>query len=94
VSSSRSQRVIAYAASLLAAPLPLIPYERAEHAFVFALIATGVILASGSLYVAYGEWRLEHRSLLGNKLLVSGIITLIFALCIIGGSLLYLARNS
>lgn len=88
--SGRTKRVIVYTASLLIAPLPVMPYVKGTREFAFALVVCGVILSVGSFYVARGEWKLEARGLLGNKLLAASSITLLFGLGMLVGAMLYL----
>jgi len=82
-----------YTASLLIAPLPVMPYEKGSREFALAVMACGVILALASFYVVQGEMRLPLRGLLGNKLLASATITLLFGLAMIVGSIIYLGRG-
>ena len=89
--SGRAKRVIVYTASLLIAPLPIMPYEKGERAYPFAILVCGVVLALSSFYVAQGELRIKPRSLLGNKLLAASSITLLFGASLVVGSILYLA---
>ena len=91
--SGRARRVLVYTASLLASPLPVMPFERGTREFAFALAVCGVVLALSSLYVARGELRLKHRGLLGNKLLAASLITLLFGALMLLGSAVYLARS-
>jgi hypothetical protein len=88
--SGRAKRVLVYTASLLVAPLPLMPYVKGTREFAFALVVCGAILSLGSFYVARGELKLKARGLLGNKLVASSLITLLFGLGILVGSLIYL----
>jgi hypothetical protein len=69
------------------------PYERGTREFALALIACGVFLTLSSFYVVDGERRLKARSLVGNKLLVASIITLLFGLTMALGSIVYLIRS-
>ena len=90
--SGRARRVLVYTATLLLAPLPVMPYAKGTREFALALTACGAALALSSLYVARGERRLKHRGLLGNKLLAASLITLIFGLGLFVGSILYIIR--
>ena len=90
--SGRARRVIVYTATLLLAPRPVMPYAKGTREFALALAACGALLALASLYVARGEWRLEHRSLLGNKLLAASLITLVFGTGFVGWALSHLFR--
>jgi hypothetical protein len=90
--SGRAKRVLVYTASLLIAPLPVMPFVRGTREFALGVAACGVILSLGSFYVARGEWRLEARGLLGNKMLASSFITLLFGLGMLVWSLVYLGR--
>ena len=89
--SGRAKRVLVYAAALLLAPLPVMPYAKGSREFALALTVCGAALALSSLYVARGEWRLEHRGLLGNKLLAASLITLAFGTGIVVWAIAYLA---
>jgi hypothetical protein len=64
--SARAQRVSVYIASLLIAPLPLMPYVKGTREFALALMACGAILSLGSFYAARGELKLEARGLLSK----------------------------
>lgn len=88
--SGRARRVLVYTSALLLAPLPVMPYARGTREFALALTACGIILTLSSLYLARGELSLKHRGLLGNKLLASSLITLLFGLGMAVGSILYL----
>jgi hypothetical protein len=89
--SSRARRVLVYTTTLLLAPLPVMPYAKGTREFALALAACGAALTLSSLYLARGEWRLEHRGLLGHKLLAASLITLLFGLGMFVGSIVYLA---
>jgi hypothetical protein len=67
------------------------PYVRGAREFAIALAACGIVLTSASFYVARGEWRLKHRSLLGNKLLAASLITLVFGMALLAGAVAYLS---
>ena len=90
--SGRAKRVLIYTAALLIAPMPIMPYEKGTRAYVFAIMTCGLILALSSFYVAQGELKIKPRGLLGNKLLASSIITLLFGGLLFVGSILYLSR--
>jgi hypothetical protein len=92
VISGRAKRVIVYTASLLIAPMPIMPFEKGTREFILALIVCSIILTLASLYVVRGEMRLKSRSLLGNKLLATSIITLLFGLLMLVGASVYLSR--
>ena len=92
MTDGRARRVFVYTASLLAAPLPVMPYARGTREFALAVAACGVVLALASLYVARGELRLEHRGLLGNKLLAASLITLAFGALMMVWSAAYLFK--
>lgn len=70
--------------------MPVMPYERGTREFALALIACGALLSLASFYVARGELKIKHRPLLGNKLLAASIITLLFGVSMLVGSILYL----
>ena len=90
--SGRAKRVGIYTASLLIAPLPIMPYEKGTRGFALAILACGVIISMSSFYVVEGERRLKSRSLLGLKLLAVASITLLFGLSIAIGSMVFLVR--
>jgi hypothetical protein len=92
VISGRAIRVLVYTASLLVAPLPVMPYEKGTPEFARALMACGVILSVSSFYAARGELRLRHRGLVGNKLLAASLITLALGVLLLLGSVVYLGR--
>lgn len=72
--------------------MPVMPFEKGTREFVLALIVCSIILTLASLYVVRGEMRLKSRSLLGNKLLATSIITLLFGLLMLVGASVYLSR--
>ncbi|HVG34628.1 MAG TPA: hypothetical protein VM911_16285 [Pyrinomonadaceae bacterium] len=89
--NGRAKRVLIYTASLLIAPMPVMPYERGTREYALAIVACGALLSLSSFYVARGEAKLKHRSLLGNKLLAASLITLLFGMLMLLGSILYLS---
>lgn len=90
--SGRAKRVLVYTASLLIAPLPIMPFEKGTREFVMAIMMCGAILAAASFYVMQGEAKLKHRSLVGNKLLAASVITLLFGILMLAGAIVYLRR--
>ena len=90
--SNRGKRVLVYTAALLIAPLPVIPFVPGTREFAFALIICGTILSLSSIYVARGEMRGSGRDLLGNKLIATSLITLVFGLSMFVGAIVYLLR--
>ena len=90
--SGRAKRVLVYTASLLIAPMPLMPFEKGTREFVLASIGCGIILTLSSFYLARGELRLKHRSLLVNKLLATSLITLVFGILMLVVAIAYLSR--
>lgn len=90
--SGRAKRVIVYTASLLIAPIPLIPFEKGTRQFALVLIGCGAILSLSSVYVVRGEKKLQYRGLLGMKLLATATITLLFGLSMIVGAIIYLIK--
>ena len=88
--SGRAKRVLVYTASLLIAPTPIMPYEKGTREYALAVMACGAILTLSSSYVVQGEMRIKHRSLVGTKLLVTALITLLFAMLMLVGSMVYL----
>ena len=90
--SGRAKRVIVYTASLLVAPMPVMPYEKGTREFAFAVMACGAILSLASFYVVQGEIKLKLRPLVGNKLLAASLITLLFGMLMVVGSIVYLSK--
>ena len=90
--SGRAKRVLVYTASLLAAPLPVMPYEKGTREFMLALAVCGLVLALGSFYALRGELKHKALGLLGNKLVASSAITLLFGASLLVGSVVYLFR--
>lgn len=88
--SGRAKRVLVYTASLLAAPLPVIPQAKGTRGYLLSLAACGLVVTLGSLYVARGELSLRPRGPLGNKLVASSVITLLFGAALLAGSVVYL----
>jgi hypothetical protein len=93
VISGRAKRVLVYTAALLIAPMPLMPYEKGTREFVLAMMACGAILTVSGFYVVRGELRLVARSLVGNKLLAASLITLLFGISMLLGSMVYLGSG-
>lgn len=89
--SGRAKRVLIYTASLLIAPMPIMPYEKGTREYVLAIMACGAILTLSSFYVVQGELRIKPRPLLGNKLLASSLITFLFGMLMLVGSIVYLS---
>jgi hypothetical protein len=67
------------------------PFAPGTRGFAWALALCGATLAAASLYVARGEWRLGHRGLLGQKLLATSLITLVFGMALVIGSFVWLS---
>ena len=89
--SGRAKRVLVYTASLLTAPVPVMPYAKGTREFAFAVMACGAILTLSSFYVVRGEMRIKPRPLLGDKLLAASLITLLFGASLLVGSISYLS---
>ena len=70
--------------------MPVMPFEKGTREFALAVMACGVVLTLSSSYVIRGEMRVKHRALVGNKLLASSIITLLFGISMVIGALFYL----
>ena len=92
MASSRAKRVLLFTASLLLAPLPMMPFAKGTREFAFATMGCAVVLVLSSSYVLQGEVKLKSRSLLGNKLLVTSLIMLLFGLAILVGAIVYLIQ--
>lgn len=90
--SGRAKRVLVYTLALLGAPMPLMPYVPGTREFALALSVCGAILAAASFYVARGEMRLASHGLLGYKLMASSLITFVFGVSLLVGSIVYLSR--
>ena len=90
--SGRAKRVIVYTASLLIAPMPIMPYEKGTREYALAIMVCSIILIVSSSYVVRGEMRLTARSLVGNKLLAASLITLLFGMLMLVGAIVYLSR--
>ena len=90
--SGRAKRVLVYTASLLVAPMPVMPYEKGTREYALAVMACGAILALSSFYVVQGEMRLKSRPLVGNKMLATSLITLLFGVLIFVGAIVYLSQ--
>jgi hypothetical protein len=88
--SGRAKRVLVYTTTLLIAPMPVMPFAKGTREFAWSLVACGAILSAGSYYAALGEMQLRFRGLLGNKILASSLITLLFGMAMLFGSLVYL----
>jgi hypothetical protein len=71
--------------------MPVMPYAKGTREYALAIVACGALLSLGSFYVVRGEMKIKHRSLLGNKLLASSLITLLFGMLMLVGSILYLS---
>ena len=87
--ANRTKRVLIYTASLLVAPVFVMPFEPGTRSFVLSLLPCGVVLSMASLYVVLGEKR-KPRSLLGGKLFVTSFITMLFGLALCCGAVVYL----
>ena len=90
--SNRAKRVLVYTASLLLAPLPVMPFEPGTREFAWSLVPCSIILSFGSLYVAHGELRTKARDMLALKLIGASVITLLFGVFMLVGTLIYLLR--
>lgn len=89
--SGRAKRVLIYTATLLVAPMPVMPFVKGTREFALGVLACGVILGAGSFYAARGEWGVRPRSLLGNKLLAASAITWLFGVGLAAWSAVWLA---
>ena len=90
--SGRGKRVLIYAVSLLGAPLPVMPWVPGTREFAYSLLVWGAVMTVSSFYVARGEMK-QNNDLLGIKLLVSSLITLVFAAAVLVGTVVYLIRT-
>lgn len=90
--SGRGRRVLVYTVSLLAAPLPVMPWAKGTAEFAASLAPCGLVLALGSLYVLRGELRLSARGLPGSRLVAASCVTLLFGASLLVGSAVHLLR--
>ena len=74
--------------------MPAMPYSRGSREFSVALMSWGAIMILSSFYVVQGELKLKSRSLLGNKLLAASLITLLFGVSLLAGSIVHLSTRS
>lgn len=91
--SGRARRVAVYTASLLIAPLPVMPFVKGTREFAWAVLVCAVILSAGSFYAARGEWRAGPGSPVGIKLLAASVITYLFGVGLAAWSVVFLARS-
>ena len=91
--SGRGKRVIVYTAALLLSPLPVMPFERGTREFALAALACGTALSLASFYAARGEARLKARSLVGTKILIASVGTLLLGALMVVGSVVFLLRT-
>lgn len=91
--SGRGKRVIVYTAALLLAPLPAMPFAWGTRGFALGVLVWGAALGLASLYVARGEARLKARPLVGTKMLIASVLTLLLGALLVAGSLVFLARS-
>jgi hypothetical protein len=73
--------------------MPIMPFVKWTREYVLAVMACGAILSLSSFYVVQGEMKLKSRSLVGNKLLIAALITLLFGASLLVGSLIYSIRG-
>lgn len=85
--------MLVYTASLLIAPVPVMPYAKGTREYALAVMGCGLILTLSSFYVVRGELRIKPRGLTGNKLLAASLITLLFGMLLLFGSAVYLGRQ-
>ena len=74
--------------------MPAMPFSRGSREFSLALMVWGAIMILSSFYLARGEFRLKSRSLLGTKLLVTSLLTLLFGVLLVVGSIVHLSSRS
>ena len=91
--SGRGRRVLIYTAALLVAPLPAMPFEWGTREFALGVLVWGAALGLASFYVARGEARLKARPLVGTKMLIASLITLLFGALMVVGSVAFLLRT-
>ncbi len=88
--SGRAKRVLVLTVSLLTASLPVMPFEKGTREFALSLVACGLLLSLGSLYVLREELRHRPLGLLGQKLVATSSILLLFGASLFVGSVIYL----
>jgi hypothetical protein len=66
------------------------PFEKGTREFALSLVACGLVLALGSFYVLRGELRGRPLGLLGQKLVATSSILLLFGASLFVGSIIYL----
>jgi hypothetical protein len=91
VFSGRTKRILVYTASLLTAPMLVMPYSRGSREFALAVMGCGAVLIFSSFYVVKGEMRIKPRTLLGNKLLAASLITLLFGVSLLVSTIVHLS---
>jgi hypothetical protein len=91
VVSGRAKRILVYTTSLLIAPMLVMPFTPGSREFGWAIMGYGAILICSSFYVVRGEMAIKPRSLLGNKLLATSLITLLFGIFLLVGSIVHLS---
>ena len=91
--SGRARRIFVYTVALLTAPLPVMPFEKGTRAFALSLVPCGLFIVVASVYVLRGELGLRSRGLLGMKLVVTTLITMVFGMALLAGSVVYIFVN-
>ena len=82
-----------YTVALLAAPLPLMPFEKNTRAFALALAACALVLTLASFYLLRGELRGRPLGPLGTRLATVSGVTLLCGAALLAGSVVYLFVN-
>jgi hypothetical protein len=88
--SGRAKRVLFYTFALLASPVIAIPWKKGTPAFAVSLVLSGLFITAASFYVLRDELKPETRGLLGAKLVAATLITLVFGVGLVVGSVVYL----
>jgi hypothetical protein len=91
--SGRAKRVFVYAAALLTAAMPVMPFEKGTVGFALSLAACGLWVTVVGVYVLRGELGLRARGVLGNKLVAATLITLLFGASLFVGCVVYLLTS-
>ena len=91
--SGRARRIFVYTVALLTAPLPVMPFEKGTRAFALSLVPCGLFIVVASVYVLRGELGLRSRGLLGMKLVVTTLITMVFGMALLAGCVVYIFMN-
>ena len=91
--SGRAKRVLVYTATLLGAPVLVLPFVPGTPAYAAAGAVCGVLLSAGSAYAARGELQTRPRLLVGTKLLICALFTLLLGVSMVAVALVWRLRT-